>query len=79
MAMSMPLGRLWYGEPNPISNAIGYAMHRSRSHQAVICVYDAAGNVVETHQNKGDFKEGEHELRRLHRTGDSALATSKSY
>jgi hypothetical protein len=21
----LPFGRLWYGEPNPISNAIGYA------------------------------------------------------
>jgi len=36
MAMSMPFGRLWYGEPNPISNAIGYAMHSSRSHEALI-------------------------------------------
>jgi hypothetical protein len=32
-------------------------MHRSRSHDAVIRVYDAAGNVKETHQHKGDFKE----------------------
>jgi hypothetical protein len=30
-------------------NAIGYAMHRSRSHPAVIRVYDAGGNVIETH------------------------------
>jgi hypothetical protein len=37
-------GRLWYGEPNAISNAIGYAEHRCRSHDAVICVYDDAGN-----------------------------------
>jgi hypothetical protein len=21
----LPFGRLWYGEPNPVSNAIGYA------------------------------------------------------
>jgi hypothetical protein len=46
---------LWYAEPNAISNAIGYAKHRSRSHQAVIRVYDAAGDVIETHQHKGDF------------------------
>jgi hypothetical protein len=32
-------------------------MHRSRSHDAVIRVYDAAGNVSETHQHNGDFKE----------------------
>src|SRR5215471_8521758 len=28
----------------------------SRSHDAVIRVYDAAGNVVETHEHTGDFK-----------------------
>ena len=33
-------GRLWYGEPDGISNAIGYAKFRSRSHHAVIRVYD---------------------------------------
>jgi len=49
--------RLWYGEPNAISNAIGYAEHFSRSHDAVIRVYDAAGNVIETHEHAGDFKE----------------------
>jgi hypothetical protein len=31
-----PFGRLWYGDPNAISSAIGYAMFRSRSHYAVI-------------------------------------------
>ena len=54
---ALPFGRLWYGEPNAISNAIGYAPHRSGSHDAVIRVYDAAGNVIETHVHKGDFKE----------------------
>jgi hypothetical protein len=48
---------MWYGEPNAISNAIGYAQHRSRSHDAVIRVYDYAGNVIETHEHSGDFKE----------------------
>jgi hypothetical protein len=28
-----------------------------RSHDAVIRVYDATGNVIETHEHKGDFKE----------------------
>jgi hypothetical protein len=54
---ALPFGRLWYGEPNAISNAIGYAKHRSRSHNAVIRVYDDAGNVIETHEHKGDLKE----------------------
>jgi len=34
-----------------------YAKFRSRSHHAVIRVYDAAGNVIETHEHAGDFKE----------------------
>ena len=39
-------GRLWYDTPD---NAIGYAMHSSRSHHAVIRVYDAAGNLTVSH------------------------------
>ena len=39
---ALPLGRLWYSEPNAIENAIGYAKHRSRSDNAVIRVYDGA-------------------------------------
>jgi hypothetical protein len=54
---ALPFGRLWYGGPNAVSNAIGYAQFYSRIHDAVIRVYDAAGNVIETHQHKGDFKE----------------------
>ena len=40
---ALPFGRLWYGEPNAVENAIGYAKHRSRSHNAVIRVYDERG------------------------------------
>ena len=50
----LPFGRLWYDTPD---DAIGYAMYSSRSHDAVIRVYDAAGNVIETHEHTGDFKE----------------------
>ena len=32
-------------------------MHYSRSHNAVIRAYDDAGNVIETHEHRGDFKE----------------------
>jgi len=49
----LPFGRLWYGEPN----AISYEKFFSRSHDAVIHVYDEAGNVLETHERAGDFKE----------------------
>ncbi len=34
-----------------ISNAIGHAKFFSRSHDAVIRVYDSAGNVIETHEH----------------------------
>jgi hypothetical protein len=54
---ALPFGRLWYGEPNAVRNAISYAMHRSRSNDDVIRVYDLAGNVIETHEHAGDFKE----------------------
>ena len=40
----LPFGRLWYDTPD---HAIGYAMHSSRSHDAVIRVYDDAGSVIE--------------------------------
>jgi hypothetical protein len=45
---------LWI--PFAVSNAIGYAKFFSRSHDAVIRVYDEAGNVVETHVHTGEFK-----------------------
>jgi hypothetical protein len=48
---------LWYGQSDAISNAIGYAKFYGCSHNAVIRVYDNAGNVIETHKHKGDFKE----------------------
>jgi hypothetical protein len=54
---ALPFGRLWYGEPNAVGNAIGYAEHYSRSHDAVIRVYDDAGNVIATHEHAGDFRE----------------------
>ena len=57
MSDPLPFGRLWYGDPNAISTAIGYAKFFSRSHNAVILVYDAAGNVIETHEHAGEFKE----------------------
>jgi hypothetical protein len=33
------------------------AKRNQQSHDAVIRVYDEAGNVIETHEHKGDFKE----------------------
>jgi hypothetical protein len=45
------------GRRSVIEFRFGYAEHCSRSHDAVIRVYDDAGNVIETHEHKGDFKE----------------------
>jgi len=47
-----------YGEPDAVSNAIGYAQFYSRAHSVVIRVYDAVGSVIETREHNGDFKEG---------------------
>ena len=40
---ALPFGGMWYAGPNVVANAIGYAEHCSRSHHAVIRVYDDAG------------------------------------
>jgi len=46
-----PFGRLWCGLVSD------YAQFYRSSHRAVIRVYDAAGNVIETHEHASDFKE----------------------
>jgi hypothetical protein len=35
---ALPFGRLWYGEPDAVSNAVDYAKHRSRSHDAPVSI-----------------------------------------
>ena len=54
---ALPFGRLWYGGPEAISHAIGYAKLYSRSHDAVISLFDDNGDLVQTRQQTGDFKE----------------------
>jgi hypothetical protein len=49
---ALPFGALWYAGLNAISNPIGYAQHFSRSHDAVIRVYDQSGNVIETREQR---------------------------
>jgi hypothetical protein len=54
---ALPFGPLWYGGTNAVSRMqIGYAEHYSRSHDAVIRVYDAIRNVIETHEHAGGFQ-----------------------
>ena len=43
---ALPFGRLWYGEPSAVSNAVDYTKFYSGAHDAVIRIYDAAGNVI---------------------------------
>jgi hypothetical protein len=54
---ALPFGQLWYEGAQAVANAIGYAKFYSRSHHAVIRVYDAGDNVIEAHEQAGDFKE----------------------
>ena len=49
---------MFYREPRAISNAIGYGKFFSRSHDAVIRVYDEVGNVIERHEHAGELKRG---------------------
>jgi hypothetical protein len=48
---------LSFGACGTASHAIGYATFRSRSHNAVIPVYDEAGKVTETYEHAGEFRE----------------------
>jgi hypothetical protein len=66
---ALPFGRLWHDGPNAAANAIGYVKHRSRSHDAVIRVYDAAGNVIETHDH----------ARAISRSSKGGLATVQPF
>jgi hypothetical protein len=50
---ALPFGGVWYTKPD---DAVDYAKFYSRSHDAVIRLYDAAGSVIETHKYKGDFR-----------------------
>jgi hypothetical protein len=54
MRISPPRKQAW---PFAISNIVDHAKFYSRSHAAVIRVYDDAGDVIETHEHAGEFKE----------------------
>ena len=48
---------LWYRGSNAIMDAVRFARSCSRSRRVVIHVYDPAGNLIETLDYQGDFKE----------------------
>jgi hypothetical protein len=47
----LPFDRLWYDTPD---NAIDYAMHHSRSHNAVIRVTLPPATLMDRHRHKGN-------------------------
>jgi hypothetical protein len=51
---ALPFGKPWYCKSN---DAIGYAKFYSRSHSAVVRVFDDSGALIETHQSDGAFRE----------------------
>ena len=53
----LPYSPLWYAGPTAISNAISFVKFNSGLHDAVIRVYDEAGNVIQAHEQAGGFKQ----------------------
>ena len=51
---ALPFGKLWYCEAD---DAIGYARFYSRSHVAIVRMFDDSGALIETHQSDGGFRE----------------------
>jgi hypothetical protein len=54
---ALPYSPMWYRGPKAITDAIDHAEFYSRLHDVVTRIYDAAGNVIDTHEHKGNFKE----------------------
>jgi hypothetical protein len=52
---ALPFGRLWYQDSDA---AVGYAQFYSRAHDCVIRVFDEKGQLFQTHDQAGKFKEG---------------------
>ena len=53
---ALPYSPLWYRGSNAMVDAVAYAKSYSQRHPVVIRVYDGTGNVIETLEDKGDFK-----------------------
>src|SRR5262245_9674950 len=75
---ALPCSPLWYRGPEAIGDAIDYAKFFNRSHDAVIRVYDNAGNVIQTHYHEGEFKSGEL-LLSSHRSSAKANAHDSAF
>ena len=51
---ALPSSPMWYRGPKAIADAIDHAKFFSRSHDAVIRIYDQAGNMIETDDHVGE-------------------------
>jgi hypothetical protein len=51
-------GPIWYAGPDAVRNAVAYAKYHShsRSHRAIIRVFDESSRAIETHEFAGDFR-----------------------
>jgi hypothetical protein len=51
-------GPIWYAGPDAVRNAVAYAKYRShsRSHRAIIRVFDEFGTAIETYEFVGNFR-----------------------
>jgi len=54
----LPLGFLWFEGPEAINEAVKYARFFSRSHPAVIHLFDESGTIAETLEFPVDFSGG---------------------
>ena len=54
---TLPYSPMWYRGPKAITDAMDHAKFFSRSHDAVVRIYDQAGTVIDTHEYAGAFKE----------------------
>jgi hypothetical protein len=54
---ALPFGRLWLRRTKRSQQCNRLRKVFSRSHDAVIRVYDEGGNVIETHEHAGEFRE----------------------
>ena len=53
---ALPFGRLWFGGPNPINNALDFAKFYGRACDVIIRVFDSQGNTVNEHSQKAAFR-----------------------
>jgi hypothetical protein len=53
----LPLGLLWFEGADAMGDAVNYARFFSRSHPAIIRVFDDSGMVAETLELAGDYSQ----------------------